>query len=316
MSAKHRKCRGDRHRLTAAASARPGPEASASSGERLQKILARAGVGSRRACEKLIAEGHVRVNGRVVTAMGFRADPSSDVIDVDGNPVRAEPLVHYAVNKPRGYISTAAERLKARVVDLVPPRPRVYPVGPLDVNASGLIILTNDGELAHRMMHPRYGLRRVYRAEVKGEVTTEVLERLSRGVWLAEGRTLPPEVRVLGRSGDRTALEVVVREGLKREVRRILAAVGLKLKTLTRVALGPITVKGLASGEYRELAAREIAALRKAVAGCGEERPAWLGRRNRRAVSAARGQTAVCPPPGVRSGFRRSRPDRPGVKER
>jgi len=250
-------------------------------GERLQKILARAGLGSRRSCEGLIAEGRVAVNGAVVLEPGTRADPARDGITVDGRRIRADNLVYYALNKPRGVISTTDAAAEDAVLDLVPPQPRVFPVGRLDVDSEGLMVFTNDGELANRMTHPRYGLERVYRVEVKGAVTREALDKLRKGVHLAEGKTLPPGVQVLREAPEGGTLEVTVREGLNREVRRMLAAVGLKVKRLARIRLGPLALGRLRPGEFRELDPSELAELRAEVSGPGEAPPPWLKRRKR-----------------------------------
>ncbi len=274
-------------------------------GERLQKILARAGLGSRRSCEDLITEGRVTVDGKRVTELGTRADPRTSVIHADGRRVRAEPLVYYLLHKPKGVISTTDEKTEreraparagkaGKVTDLVPPRPRVFPVGRLDVDSEGLMLLTNDGDLANRMTHPRYGLERRYHATVKGEISERALARLRRGVRLAEGKTLPPQVEVLHATGGGGVLEVVIKEGLNREVRRILAAVGLKVRKLVRVGLGPptlLTLKGIPKGAFREATSREIAALRKATAGPGTPPPKWL-RRNRGNVRGRSGRRA------------------------
>jgi pseudouridine synthase len=247
--------------------------------ERLQKILARAGYASRRGCEGIITDGRVAVNGEIVIELGTKADPSRDTITVDGKRVRAERTVYYVVNKPRGAISTTAKDAKRRVIDLVPPRPRVNPVGRLDVDSEGLMLLTNDGDLTHRMTHPKYGLERVYRTEVRGDVTDRALAKLRRGVRLAEGKTLPPNVRVVRRGPGGGTLELTLREGLNREVRRMLAAVGLKVRKLARTRLGPLSLGKLASGESRKLTAGELAKLREAVAGPGRKPPKWLRRR-------------------------------------
>lgn len=271
-------------------------------GERIQKILARAGLGSRRSCEDFITGGRVTVDGHRVTELGTRADPRTSVIHVDGRRVRAEPLVYYVLHKPSGVISTTGEEAKrervrgrgGRVIDLVPPRPRVFPVGRLDVDSEGLMLLTNDGDLANRMTHPRYGLERRYHATVKGDISERALQRLRRGVRLAEGKTLPPQVEVLHTSGGGGVLEVVIKEGLNREVRRILAAVGLRVKKLIRVGLGPptlLTLKGIPKGAFREATSREIAALRKATDGPGTPPPKWL-RRNRGNVRGRSGRRA------------------------
>ncbi|MHC4251622.1 MAG: pseudouridine synthase [Planctomycetota bacterium] len=281
-------------RLSAAAQAGDAKQAKADPrGERIQKILARAGLGSRRGCEEIILEGRVRVNGRVVMELGTRADASRDTITVGGKRVRGETLKYYAINKPKGVISTTAEDEFARggrrrVIDLVPERPRVKPVGRLDVESEGLMLLTNDGDLANRLTHPRHGIERVYRAEVKGEMTEDALARLRRGVRLAEGRTLPPKVRVIHKGASRGVLEVIIKEGLNREVRRILAAVGLKVKSLKRIRLGPLSLGSLPSGTARELSAPELARLRKATSGPGEPPPPWLRRRRRRGAAPQR----------------------------
>jgi pseudouridine synthase len=248
-------------------------------------------VGSRRRCEEVIAAGRVAVDGRVVTELGTKADPSRQRITVDGRPVRAEPLAYYVLNKPRGTVSTTAEDARrTRVTDLVPPRPRVFPVGRLDVESEGLVLLTNDGELTHRMTHPRWGLKRVYRVEVRGDASEKALAKLRKGVHLAEGRTLPPEVKVLRRGEGAATLEVAIREGLNREVRRMLAAVGLKARRLVRTRLGPVALAGLPSGSWRELGAAELGRLRGAVSGEGAPPPGWLRRRRpkRRKGFAAR----------------------------
>jgi 23S rRNA pseudouridine2605 synthase len=273
-------------------------------GERLQKILARAGLGSRRKCEEFITEGRVTVDGKRVTELGTRADPLESRIFLDGRRVRVEPFVYYVLHKPKGVISTTDEEtnprsVPGRVIDLVPPRPRVFPVGRLDVDSEGLMLLTNDGELANRMTHPRYGLERRYHATVKGEITERALGRLRRGVRLAEGKTLPPHVKVLHASHDGGVLEVTIREGLNREVRRILAAVGLRAKKLVRVGLGPLILKGIPKGASRELTSREVAALSRATAGPGSPPPKWL-RRNR----GNRGDGANRKRPGGRTGQR------------
>jgi len=264
-------------------------------GERLQKILARAGLGSRRGCEEIILEGRVRVNGRVVTELGTRADPSRDTITVGGKRIRCEPMKYYVVNKPKGVISTTSEdevmnKGRRRVIDLVPERPRVSPVGRLDVESEGLMLLTNDGDLANRLTHPRYGIERVYRAEVKGEIPEEALATLRRGVRLAEGRTLPPKVRIVHKGTGGGRLEVAIKEGINREVRRILAAVGLKVKSLKRIRLGPLSLGGIPRGDARELSARELARLREATSGPGEPPPPWLKRRRRRDAPPRKGE--------------------------
>lgn len=250
--------------------------------ERLQKILARGGLGSRRSCEDLILEGRVSVNDKVVIELGTKADAARDRITVAGKRVRVREFVYYLLNKPKGVISTtAADPKRERVIDFVPPGMCVNPVGRLDVESEGLILLTNDGELTHRLTHPSFGVERVYRADVKGGITDDALAKLRRGVRLAEGKTLPPGVRVLkgGRGG--CALELTIREGLNREVRRMLAAVGLKVKRLVRTRLGPLSLGKLRPGSCRKLAARELEELRRYVSREPKKPPPWLRRRKR-----------------------------------
>jgi len=263
--------------------------------ERIQKILARAGLGSRRACEDLIRRGDVLVDGRAAS-IGESADPARQAIVVDGRRVRPGEIVHYAVYKPRGVLSTLEKGGRPGVADLVPGDVRVYPVGRLEAESEGLMILTNDGALAHRLCHPRWGVERVYRAELEGRVSDEAVERLSHGVRLAEGRTLPAKVKKV-----RGGLEIVLREGLNREVRRMLAATGLRAGRIVRVRIASLALGDLAPGEWRRLEAREVAGLRRAVEGPGEARPSWLGRKRRRT-----GGGPPCRPTSVQS--RRSGP--------
>jgi 23S rRNA pseudouridine2605 synthase len=237
--------------------------------ERLQKVLAHAGIGSRRACEELILQGRVTVDGQVVRALGTRVDPTRQKVAVDGQRIHEERLVYYAVSKPKGYVSTNFDPAgKPRVVDILPEIPqRVYSVGRLDEQSTGLMILTNDGELANRLAHPRFGVEKIYRVVVAGTPDREVLNKLTDGVWLAEGKVRAKRVRVAGTRGEATILEMTLAEGKNREVRRMMASFGHKVMTLTRVAVGPVTLKGLKPGEYRPLSATEVGLLRKVAAG-------------------------------------------------
>ncbi len=236
--------------------------------ERLQKVLAHAGVGSRRSCEELILQGRVSVDGQVVRELGTRVDPRAK-IEVDGQRIRLERPVYYAVHKPKGYVSTNNDPAgRPRVIDLLPEVPeRVYAVGRLDEESTGLMLLTNDGELANKLAHPKYGVEKVYRAIVAGSPTREVLDKLVEGVWLAEGKARAKRARPVGRKGEATVLEMVLAEGKNREVRRMLAKLGHKVMSLTRVAVGPISVKGLKAGDSRPLTAHEVDLLRKVAAG-------------------------------------------------
>jgi 23S rRNA pseudouridine2605 synthase len=239
--------------------------------ERLQKILARAGFGSRRASEALIAAGRVRVNGEVA-ALGDRADPEIDRIEVDGAVVGIRPgLVHYLLNKPAGVVTTASDpHGRPTVVGLVPAEPRVFPVGRLDADTEGLLLLTNDGELAHRLTHPSFGVDKEYLADVEGRPTRGALRRLREGVELDDGPTAPAKVSLVG---DRL-LRITIHEGRNRQVRRMCDAVGLPVRRLVRVRIGPIADHRLAPGEWRALEPDEVRALERAAAspGSGERR--------------------------------------------
>jgi 23S rRNA pseudouridine2605 synthase len=236
---------------------------SAAEGERLQKVLARAGFGSRRACEALIAAGRVTVDG-AVAVLGTRAQPSAHV-EVDGVPVVTDAsLVHWLLNKPRGTVTTAHDPQGRRtVLDLVPAEPRVFPVGRLDRDTEGLLILTNDGELAHLLMHPRHGVEKEYVAEVDGVPAPSALRRLREGVELDDGPTRPARVRLVQPATDQShaIVEVIVKEGRKRMIRRMLSEVGHPVRRLVRTRIGPIGDRKLAPGEWRALTPNEVRAL-------------------------------------------------------
>lgn len=231
---------------------------------RLQKVLAAAGVASRRGCEALIEEGRVTVNDQPVWELPVFVDPARDVIRVDGRRVRpVRQHVYYLVNKPRGVVCTASDPAgRPRVVDLVPDAPcRIFPVGRLDVDSTGLILLTNDGELANRAMHPRYGLEKTYRVRVRGRLLPEEVERLRKGIHLAEGLASARSVRILHRGHNETHLEITLREGRNRQVRRMLARLGHPVRRLARVRIGPLTDRGLGIGRYRPLTDDEVRVL-------------------------------------------------------
>ena len=227
---------------------------------RLARYLAHAGVASRRAAEKLIADGRVRVGGEVVTDPARDVDEASGV-EVDGRPVAPEPREVWLVNKPAGVVSTASDTHGRPIVtELVDSERRLYPVGRLDADTTGLILLTNDGELANRLTHPRYGVPRVYRARVApAPVPEAALRRLREGVELDDGRTSPARVRQV----EHGLLELTLGEGRKRQVRRMCEAVGHPVETLERVAFGPLRLGDLAPGEARRLTAAEVERLRK-----------------------------------------------------
>jgi 23S rRNA pseudouridine2605 synthase len=231
---------------------------------RLNKLLAERGVGSRRRCDAIVTEGRVRVDGRVVRELGTKVDPSVAVIEVDGRTLPRPPRVVYALNKPPGVVCTSApEESRPRAIDLVhdPSGARLFPVGRLDADSEGLILLTNDGDLANRIAHPRYGMAKTYFVEVRGRVDAPALEKIRRGVWLAEGRTSGARVFVRKKLANGTVLLVTIREGMTREIRRAFAKVGFSVVRLKRVAVGPISVRGLRTGSYRRLDRDEVDAL-------------------------------------------------------
>lgn len=232
-------------------------------GVRLQKVLARAGLGSRRSCEELIADGRVTVDG-VVASLGRRIDPASADVAVDGVPVGvAEGLVHYLLHKPAGVITTADDPQGRRtVLDLVPTEPRVHPVGRLDRDTEGLLVLTNDGVLTHRLTHPSFGVDKEYLAALTRRPGREGLRRLREGVDLEDGPTAPARASMLD---DRT-LRLVIHEGRNRQVRRMCEAVGAPVERLVRTRIGPVSDAALAAGEWRPLTLEEVRALERATA--------------------------------------------------
>jgi pseudouridine synthase len=233
--------------------------------ERLQRLLARAGYGSRRAVEQLIVEGRVTVDGEVAI-LGDRAEPLEDEVRVDGAIVNLDPNVrYYALHKPAGVVTTMRDpQGRTDIRGFLPEDgPRVFPVGRLDRDSEGLLLLTNDGDLANALTHPRYGVEKEYLAEVEGTPTSRHLAQLKRGRELEDGPAHAKEARVAARAGDRGAIRIVMTEGRKREVRRLLAAVGLPVTRLVRVRVGPVRLGRLAPGEIRELTDEELLALRR-----------------------------------------------------
>jgi 23S rRNA pseudouridine2605 synthase len=237
--------------------------------ERLQKILSQAGVASRRASEQLMLEGRVTVNGETVRELGTKADPSADDIRVDGRRVKLPERRRYILlNKPRHYVTTRSDPQKRpTVIDLLHGvRDYVYPVGRLDFDSEGLLILTNDGDLAARLTHPSHGVPRVYEASVLGVPDAHDVERLSRGLTIEGRRTEPAEVEMLhGRDGNHARLKVTIREGRNRQVRNMFDAVGHPVDRLKRVAIGPLRDSRLKPGEWRDLTAAEVSGLQKAA---------------------------------------------------
>jgi 23S rRNA pseudouridine2605 synthase len=235
--------------------------------ERLQKVLAHAGVGSRRHCEDLITAGRIAVDGVIVRELGTRVDPATQSIAVDGASIQGESAAYWLVNKPRGYLCTNHDPAgRPLVLDLVPHvSQRVYTVGRLDEESEGLLLLTNDGDLAHRLMHPRFGVEKTYLVQVAGSPSRDDLDRLLKGVWLSDGHVRARHVKRLKSQGQSSWLRIVLSEGKNREIRRMLARLGHKVLRLRRVAIGPIDVGRLRPGKSRRLNGTELATL-KAVA--------------------------------------------------
>jgi 23S rRNA pseudouridine2605 synthase len=229
-----------------------------SAGERLQKVLAQRGYGSRRVCEELIAAGRVRVNGEVAQ-LGRRVAVEQDQVEVDGHLVSVRPgLVHYLLNKPAGVVTTVKDTHGRRtVIDLVPSEPRVFPVGRLDAETEGLLLLTNDGELTHHLTHPSFGVEKEYLAQVTGTLSAGTLRRLREGVELEDGRTTPAQVS----QPQPGLVRIAIHEGRNRQVRRMLATVGHPVERLVRVRIGPITDRRLPPGQWRALTPDERRAL-------------------------------------------------------
>lgn len=235
--------------------------------ERLNKLLAHAGVGSRRHCDDLVRAGRVTVDGQTVRDLGTKVDAEAQRVAVDGTPVKVEKHVYWLLNKPRGVLCTNYDPAgRPRAIDFVPHvEQRVYTVGRLDEMSEGLLLLTNDGDLANQLTHPRFGVEKTYLVQVQGNPTPDDLDQLLRGVFLAEGRVRAKRVKRLKRQKDSTWLKVVLSEGKNREIRRMLAKLGHKVVTLRRTAIGPIEIDRLPKGKCRKLSGPEVMALRRSV---------------------------------------------------
>jgi 23S rRNA pseudouridine2605 synthase len=286
----------------------------------LQKILASAGLGSRRKCEELILSGRVEVDRRVVSQLGAKADCRHQEVRVDGVPLPRPRRVYFLVNKPAGVVSTNSDPSgRARVIDLVGYPGRLFTVGRLDMSSEGLILVTNDGALANRLTHPRYGVEKTYQVEVAGMLDRKELQKLRQGVHLAEGFARVASAKVVRQYHHSTLLEIVLNEGRNREIRRILARVGHKVERLKRIALGPVRLADLPPGEVRALVRDEVRALRQATRGMQPRAPRKPAR-----LAAARPPKAAGPtraiiggdaphaPHGRAASSRTARPRRPG----
>jgi 23S rRNA pseudouridine2605 synthase len=230
--------------------------------ERLQKVMASSGLGSRRKCEALIEDGRVKVNGKVAV-LGDRVDPEKDVVEVDGLPLDMETEKRYfLLNKPPGYITTVKDtRGRPTVISLIREEGRFFPVGRLDKDTRGLLLITNDGYLAHKVMHPAQGMEKTYMVEAKGHLSRQGLSALRKGIHLEEGVTAPAKVKIISSDKGSCLLEISIHEGRKRQIRRMCAQVGLEVIDLIRTRLGPLDLKGVEEGGYRQLTSAEIEAM-------------------------------------------------------
>ncbi len=236
--------------------------------ERLQKVLAHAGVASRRECEKLILAGRITVNGEIVRVLGTKVDPEADDVRVDTEPVRSpRHPVTYLVMKPKGYICTVHdERGRPTVLDLLPPTDRrLYPVGRLDEDSEGLILLTDDGSLANLVAHPRHGILKTYELRIRGRIDGAEVKRVESGVWLSEGKTSTSRIRIKKRGRDLSRVEVTISEGRNRELRRMFAKLGHPVLSLRRLRIGPLSSKGLRLGAWRKLTMKDVRDLKAAA---------------------------------------------------
>ena len=271
--------------------------------QRLNKFLAHAGVGSRRHCDKLIAAGRVKVDGRKVTELGMKLDPAAHQVAVDDQPVKAEKLVYWAVNKPVGHLCTNHDPAgRPRAVDLLPHvEQRVYTVGRLDEGSDGLLLMTNDGDLAMGLTHPRYGVPKTYYALVAGRPTDDDLQKLLDGVWLSDGKVKAKSVKRFKIQGSSTWIRVVLTEGKNREIRRMLAKLDHKVMRLKRVAIGPVKLDKLPKGKARRINEDELKELKAFVAKSQEK------------IAAVRARVGP-KPPAQESGDRRQGSEKPKKK--
>lgn len=234
--------------------------------QRLQKILASAGVDSRRNCEQLILENAVTVNGKLVNELPAFANPENDDIRVNGQRIKKTEKVYFLLNKPKGVICTSFDpQGRPKVIDLVDCSQRLVSVGRLDVDTTGAIILTNDTELVNRLTHPKYELPKTYHIVVRGRVEGTDVEKLKKGIWLSEGKTKSAGVKIISRSHTETTLQIVISQGLNRQIRRMFSQLGYKVKSLKRIQIGDIVLKGIAVGNYKRLTRPQLAYLKRAT---------------------------------------------------
>jgi 23S rRNA pseudouridine2605 synthase len=256
---------------------------------RLQKVLAAAGVGSRRKCEELILNGMVEVNRKIVNKLPVFVDPQQDFITINGRKIQQEKKVYFLLNKPKGIICTSSDpRGRKKAIDLIPSRERIFCAGRLDADTTGIIILTNDSELTNKLTHPRYEVPKTYVVKVKGQISSTLVEKLNKGIWLAEGKTSACSVKILKNGHEESLIEITIRQGLNRQVRRMLAKVALRVTSLKRTRIGNLTINGLNIGKFRAITKAEIKSLTR--------RPdsRRLHSRNRRCERKTRGQETRC----------------------
>ena len=291
--------------------------ASAQSGMRLQRFLAQCGIGSRRECEELITAGRVEVDGETVTQLGATVQPLEQTVTLDGERLKLERKKYYLLNKPMGYLCTANDPQRRRTVfDLFPSDgPRLFTVGRLDENTTGLLIVTNDGDLAQKLAHPRYRIHRLYRAQVAGNPSRDVLNQLQQGFFFTEGKFRFHAVKPVKKQGKSTWLEITMTEGQNREIRRLLARTGHKVMKLERIGFGPIRLGRVPLGQFRELRRDELAAifeiLEKTTQVTTVDRPA------KKKVASRRGQSRKTTERSSSSQAKSKRPGkRPSKKRR
>jgi 23S rRNA pseudouridine2605 synthase len=253
--------------------------------QRLQRVMAAAGIGSRRECELIIQEGRVEVDGNIIITLGTKVDLDKQKVYVDGALLREQRLEYFMLNKPQGIVSTSNDPSgRPRVIDLIKTRSRVYNVGRLDQSSEGLILVTNDGELANRLTHPRYGIEKKYQVQVAGQPTPKELKALVDGVYLAEGKAQATSAKFIRRAKENSWIEITLTEGRNREIRRLLAKIGHKVRRLKRVAIGSLKLGELPTGAHRELMQGELRELKKVAFGkppARKKKPAGTRRKAR-----------------------------------
>ena len=286
----------------------------AAAGERLQKVLAAAGIGSRRNCEELITTGRVEVDREVVTKLGTRVDAEKQEIRVDGEVLSVQRKVYFLLHKPKGVVCTNHDPSgRPRAVDMVPTKERLFTVGRLDASSEGLILVTNDGNLANRLAHPRYGVSKLYHAQVAGTPPPELLKSLEEGIYLAEGKVQVESAKIRKQLAKSAIIEIVLKEGKNREIRRMLAAKGHKVVRLVRVAMGPLKLSDMPVGAVRPLLQQEIKELYRAAAATPTGKPS---RGKKRPAGAREGSKPRRPsgPDADRSGKGKSRFGKPAAR--